>query len=88
MIDVKRAGGPKLPRQRRRSLPKLLLVVTSKFGFCRLRLTESATRDWRVRPIYSSGSRYVKLEPTRSSHRIGLQPASDGWVCCRPVLPS
>ena len=68
-----------LPRQ-------LLLFLTSKFGFCRLRLTESATRDWRVRPIYSSGSRYVKLEPTRSSHRIGLQPASAGWVCCRAVL--
>jgi len=43
-----------LPRQ-------LLLFLTSKFGFCRLRLTESATRDWRVRPIYSSGGWYVKL---------------------------
>ena len=43
-----------LPRQ-------LLLFLTSKFGFCRLRLTESATRNWRVRPIYSSGGWYVKL---------------------------
>ena len=40
----------------------------------------------RVRPIYGSGGQYVKLEPTDSSHRIGPQPASDGWVCCRAAL--
>ena len=40
----------------------------------------------RVRPIYGSGGQYVKLEPTDSSHRIGPQPASDGWVCGRAAL--
>ena len=66
-----------LPRQ-------LLLFLTSKFGFCRLRLTESATRDWRVRPIYSSGGWYVKLR-TYPILVSGSNQRQMGWVCCRAV---
>src|SRR6516164_9879927 len=32
---------------------QLSLVITSKFVFCRLRITERTTRDWRVRPMCS-----------------------------------
>jgi len=32
---------------------QLSLVITSKFVFCRLRITERTTRDWRFRPVCS-----------------------------------
>jgi hypothetical protein len=41
-------------------------VVISDPVFCRLRITESATRDWHVRPTYSSGGQYVNLPVPRT----------------------
>jgi len=41
-------------------------VVISDPVFCRLRITESATRDWHVRPTYSSGGQYVNPPAPRT----------------------
>jgi len=49
-------------------------------SFCCLRITESATRDWHVRPTYSSAYRYVNrfLGPYRAPTGVGWATALSG----------
>lgn len=47
---------------------------------CRLRLTERATREWRVRPIYSSGGQYANLPVPRTVSGSNQRRMGEGAV--------